>query len=82
MIPMNSRATTWERGENPLWPVTGFLLRPLQLGLAYPSVLFLAAMAIFLCTRVTRIGSRWAGWYFLWRCGRWRYEKSFHLSQA
>lgn len=45
---MSSRATTWDGRENPLWPVTGFLLRPLHLGLAFPSLLFLAAMTVFL----------------------------------
>ncbi len=45
---MSSRATTWNTGENPLWLVTGWLLRPLHLGLAFPSVLYLAAMTVFL----------------------------------
>lgn len=45
---MSSRATTWNEAEDPLWLVTGWLLRPLYLGLAFPSLLYLAAMAIFL----------------------------------
>ena len=45
---MSSRATTWDEGENPLWLVTGWLLRPLHLGLAFPSILYLAAMTVFL----------------------------------
>ncbi len=46
---MSSRATTW--GPEPArsgWRVCGLLLRPLQLGLAFPSVLYLAAMTVFL----------------------------------
>ena len=46
---MSSRATTWGEGENPLWLVTSWLLRPLHLGLAFPSFLYLAAMTVFLC---------------------------------
>jgi putative inorganic carbon (hco3(-)) transporter len=45
---MNSRAATWNEGENPLWLVTGWLLRPFHLGLAFPWVLYLAAMTVFL----------------------------------
>jgi len=45
---MSSRATTWDGGENPVWLVTGWLLRPLHLGLAFPSVFFLLAMTVFL----------------------------------
>ncbi|HEX9112340.1 MAG TPA: O-antigen ligase family protein [Terriglobales bacterium] len=45
---MSSRATTWNAGENPLWLVTGWLLRPFHLGLAFPSVLYLAALTVFL----------------------------------
>jgi putative inorganic carbon (hco3(-)) transporter len=36
------------RNENPLWQIAGLLLRPLHLGLAFPSVLYVAAMAVFL----------------------------------
>ncbi len=45
---MGSRAITWDRGESPLWQATGLLLRPLHLALAFPSVLYVAAMAVFL----------------------------------
>ena len=45
---MSSRATTWDEGEKPLWVVTSWLLRPLHLGLAFPSFLYLAAMTVFL----------------------------------
>jgi len=34
--------------DNPLWHVAGLLLRPLHLGLAFPSILYVAAMTIFL----------------------------------
>ena len=46
---MSSRATTWElAASNRGWSVFGLLLRPLQLGLAFPSVLYLAAMTVLL----------------------------------
>ncbi|MBZ5656322.1 MAG: O-antigen ligase family protein [Acidobacteriia bacterium] len=45
---MSSRSTTWNEAENPLWLVTGWLLRPLYLGLAFPSLLYLMAMTVFL----------------------------------
>jgi O-antigen ligase len=45
---MSSRATTWGEGESPLWRVAGWLLRPLHLAMAFPSVLFLTALTIFL----------------------------------
>ena len=46
---MSSRATTWEPAvSSPGWYAFGLLLRPLQLGLAYPSVLYLATMTVFL----------------------------------
>ena len=34
--------------DSPLWHVAGLLLRPLHLGLAFPSILYVAAMTIFL----------------------------------
>jgi len=37
-----------ESGDNPLWQAAGLLLRPLHLGLAFPSILYVAAMAVFL----------------------------------
>jgi O-antigen ligase len=46
---MSSRATTWElAASNRGWSAFGLLLQPLQLGLAFPSVLYLAAMTAFL----------------------------------
>jgi O-antigen ligase len=34
--------------DNPLWRAAALLLRPLHLGLAFPSILYVAAMAVFL----------------------------------
>src|SRR6202790_5784286 len=46
---MSSRALTWETVDNKqLWRAVGLLLRPLHLGLAFPSIIYLAAMTIFL----------------------------------
>ena len=46
---MSSRATTWDPlASSPAWFAIGLLLRPLQLGLAFPSVIYLAAMTVFL----------------------------------
>jgi hypothetical protein len=46
---MSSRETSWEgAAESTAWQGVGLLLRPLQLGLAFPSVIYLAAMAVFL----------------------------------
>jgi putative inorganic carbon (hco3(-)) transporter len=45
---MGSRAITWDRNDSPLWGVAGLLLRPLHLALAFPSVLYVVAMAVFL----------------------------------
>jgi O-antigen ligase len=46
---MSSRATTWEPGaSSPAWHAFGLLLRPLHLGVAFPSVLYLVAMTVFL----------------------------------
>jgi hypothetical protein len=46
---MSSRATTWDPApSSPGWFAFGLLFRPLQLGLAFPSVLYLAAMTVFL----------------------------------
>jgi putative inorganic carbon (HCO3(-)) transporter len=46
---MSNRATTWELvAWNRGWSAVGLLLRPLQLGIAFPSVLYLAAMTVFL----------------------------------
>jgi len=43
-----SRAIAWERVESPLWPIAGVMLRPLHLALAFPSVLYVGAMTVFL----------------------------------
>ncbi len=45
---MSSHAITWDRDDNPLWYAVGLLLRPLHLALAYPSILYMAAMTVFL----------------------------------
>jgi putative inorganic carbon (hco3(-)) transporter len=46
---MSSRALTWETVDNSqLWRAVGLLLRPLHLGLAFPSIIYLGAMTIFL----------------------------------
>ncbi len=51
---MNSRTMTsrvalrWDGDDNLLWRVAGLLLRPLHLGIAFPSVLYVAAMTVFL----------------------------------
>jgi len=47
---MSSRALALEQDsdDNPLWRVAGLLLRPLHLGLAFPSILYVAAMSVFL----------------------------------
>src|SRR5229473_739451 len=41
-------ALTRDSDYNPLWRVAGLLLRPLHLGLAFPSILYVAAMTVFL----------------------------------
>src|SRR6267143_387713 len=41
-------ALTRDGEDNPLWRVAGLLLRPLHLGLAFPSILYVAAMTVFL----------------------------------
>lgn len=45
---MSSRALTWEDDNGSLWRIGGLLLRPLHLGLAFPSILYVAAMTVFL----------------------------------
>jgi putative inorganic carbon (hco3(-)) transporter len=45
---MSSRALTWDGAEGSLWRAAGILLRPLHLGLAFPSILYVAAMTVFL----------------------------------
>src|SRR6266851_2660162 len=41
-------ALTRDSDDSPLWHVAGLLLRPLHLGLAFPSILYVAAMTVFL----------------------------------
>jgi O-antigen ligase len=41
-------ALTQDSDDNPLWRAAGLLLRPLHLGLASPSILYVAAMTVFL----------------------------------
>jgi O-antigen ligase len=41
-------ALTRDSDHSPLWIVAGLLLRPLHLGLAFPSILYVAAMTVFL----------------------------------
>jgi O-antigen ligase len=47
---MSSRglALRWDSDDNPLWRVAGLALRPLHLGIAFPSILYVAAMTVFL----------------------------------
>ena len=45
---MSTRAIAWDRGPNLFWPIAGFALRPLHLALAFPSILYVAAMTVFL----------------------------------
>jgi O-antigen ligase len=47
---MSSRALALARdsADNPLWRAAGLLLRPLHLGLAFPSILYVVAMTILL----------------------------------
>jgi O-antigen ligase len=49
-LTTTSRALTLFRDsdDNPLWRAAGLLLRPLYLGLAFPSILYVAAMTVFL----------------------------------
>jgi O-antigen ligase len=41
-------ALSRENDDSPLWQVAGLLLRPLHFGLAFPSLLYVAAMTVFL----------------------------------
>lgn len=46
---MSSHATTWDPvPSNRGWTVLGLFLRPLQIGVAFPDVLYLLAMTVFL----------------------------------
>jgi putative inorganic carbon (hco3(-)) transporter len=44
----NPSPAAWEADNSALWQIAGFLLRPLHLGLAFPSALYVAAMTVFL----------------------------------
>ncbi len=45
---MGSLAIVWDRDESPLWHAAGLAIRPLYLAIAYPSILYVAAMTVFL----------------------------------
>ena len=45
---MSGFAIVWDRDESPLWQAAGLAIRPLYLAIAYPSVLYVAAMTVFL----------------------------------
>jgi len=45
---MSTRALTWNNDDNQLWRAAALLLRPIHLGLAFPSIIYIAAMIIFL----------------------------------
>ena len=45
---MSTRALVWGSSEDRIWSIAAIALRPLQFGLAFPSVLYLVAMSTFL----------------------------------
>jgi O-antigen ligase len=45
---MSSRVLPWHGDSSPLWRAVALLLRPLYLGIAFPSILYVAAMTVFL----------------------------------
>jgi putative inorganic carbon (hco3(-)) transporter len=45
---MSTHAITWERGDSPLWQAAAVVLRPLHLALAFPSILYVLALTVFL----------------------------------
>jgi len=45
---MSSRALSWDSDSNALWRTAAVLLRPLHLALAFPSILYVLAMSVFL----------------------------------
>ena len=45
---MTSLALTWDVDESPLWHAAGLAIRPLYLAIAYPSILYVSAMTVFL----------------------------------
>lgn len=42
------QTVNWDRAASPLWEAAGLAIRPLHLALAYPSILYVAAMTVFL----------------------------------
>ncbi len=48
IVSMSSRALSWDVYTNPLWRIASWTLRPLYLGIAFPSILYVIAMAVFL----------------------------------
>jgi len=45
---MSSRVLLWHGDSSPLWRAVALLLRPLYLGIAFPAILYVAAMTVFL----------------------------------
>lgn len=45
---MSTRALSWGTDDSQLWRAATVLVRPLHLGLAFPSILYVAAMTVFL----------------------------------
>jgi O-antigen ligase len=45
---MSTRALSWEADGNQLWRAATLVVRPLHLALAFPSILYVAAMTVFL----------------------------------
>ena len=66
---MATGTISWERHESPFWAIAGLLLRPLHLALAFPSVLYVMAMTVFLF-RPPDLFS-----FSLWLFAPWRFEK-------
>src|ERR1700686_3869121 len=68
-------ALTRDSDDNPLWHVAGLLLRPLHLGLAFPSILYVAAMTVFLFTPTESRSESWSSSLF---CAPWRFATRSH----
>ena len=45
---LTNAALIWDCDESPLWRVAELVIRPLHLALAYPSILYVAAISVFL----------------------------------
>ena len=45
---MSAFAILWNREESPLWHAAGVAIRPIYFAIAYPSLLYVAAMTVFL----------------------------------